>query len=203
MSEAKILVAYYSATGTVHRLAEAVVSGAEKAGAEVRLRRVRELAPAAAIAANPDWAAHVAATSHIDEVSLDDLRWADGVILGTPTRFGLPAAQLKQFIDQTGGLWFRNALMNKVYASFTATGTSHGGVETTILALNNTFYHWGGIIVPPGYTADIQHQHGNPYGSSHAAVDDQPPGDVALLSAEHMGHRVATVAAATAGLRAA
>lgn len=197
-----VLVTYYSSTGSVFRLAEAVIAGAEKAGADVRLRRVPELAPAAAIAANPAWAQHVADTSDIDEVLLDDLRWADAVVLGTPTRFGLPSAQMKQFIDQTGGMWYRNELQNKVYAAFTATATSHGGVEATVLALNNTFYHWGGIIVPPGYTADIQHQHGNPYGASHVAVDGQMPGDIPLLSAQHLGERVATVASHTVGLRA-
>jgi NAD(P)H dehydrogenase (quinone) len=199
--QTNVLVAYYSSTGSVHRLAEAVVAGAEKAGADVRLRRVPELAPASAIAANPAWAEQVSRTEHIPEVSLEDLRWADGVLLGTPTRFGLPSSQLKQFIDQTGGLWFRNELQNKVYASFTATSTKHGGVESTILALNNTFYHWGGIIVPPGYTADIQHHHGNPYGSSHVATDAAMPDDVSLLSAQHMGERVALVATQTAGLR--
>lgn len=198
----QVLVAYYSSTGSVHRLAEAVVTGAEKAGAEVRLRRVPELAPAAVIAANPAWAEHAAATSHIAEVSLDDLRWADAVVLGTPTRFGLPSSQVKQFIDQTGGMWFRNELQNKVYASFTATGTMHGGVEATLLALNNTFYHWGGIIVPPGYTAEIQHEHGNPYGGSHVALDGAMPGDTSLSSAQYLGERAATVAAQTHVLRA-
>jgi NAD(P)H dehydrogenase (quinone) len=197
-----ILVAYYSATGSVHRLAEAVVAGAEKAGAEVRLRRVPELAPEAAIAANPAWAAHVASTADVPEATLDDLRWADGVVLGTPTRFGLPSSQLKQFIDQTGGMWFRRELENKAYASFTATATAHGGAEATVLALNNTFYHWGGIIVPPGYTAEVQHAHGNPYGDSHVASDGAEPGDVPLLSAQHLGERVATVAARTHALRA-
>ena len=201
--ETKVLVAYYSSTGSVHRLAEAVAAGAEKAGATVRLRRVPEQAPASAVAQNSAWAAHLEETRHIEEVTLDDLRWADGVTLGSPTRFGLPSAQLKQFIDRTGSLWFNGELANKVYASFTATGTQHGGVEATLLALNNTFYHWGGIIVPPGYTSEIQLQHGNPYGSSHVAADDELPGDVALLSAEHMGFRVATVAASTLALRAA
>ncbi len=197
-----VLVTYYSSTGSVYRLAEAVIAGAEKMGAEVRLRRVPELAPDVAIAANPAWARHVAETAHVEEVLLDDLRWADAVVLGTPTRFGLPAAQMKQFIDQTGGMWYRKELQDKVYASFTATATLHGGVEATILALNNTFYHWGGIIVPPGYTADIQFKQGNPYGASHVAVDDEAPGDVPLLSAQHLGERVATVASHTAALRA-
>lgn len=200
--QARVLVAYYSSTGSVHRLAEAVVAGAEKAGAEVRLRRVPETAPASAIAANPAWAQHVAATADIEEVTLDDLRWADAVLLGTPTRFGLPTAQVKQFIDQTGGMWYRKELENKVCASFTATATAHGGVEATVLALNNTFYHWGAIIVPPGYTADVQHEHGNPYGGSHVAADGAMPGDTALLAAQHMGERVAVVASHTHALRA-
>lgn len=199
----KILVVYYSSTGSVFRLAEAVAAGAEKAGAEVRVRRVAELAPEAVIAADADWTAHRAETSHIAEVTHDDLRWADGVALGSPTRFGLPASQIKQFIDTTGGLWFAGELQNKVYASFTATSTAHGGVEATILALNNTFYHWGGFIVPPGYTDEIQHRQGNPYGASHVSGHGGMPGDVELLSAEHMGHRLATVAAGTAALRAA
>lgn len=184
-----VLVAYYSSTGSVFRLAEAVIAGAEKQGADVRLRRVPEIAPPAAVDANPAWAAHVAETAHVDEVTQNDLRWADAVVLGTPTRFGLPSSQMKQFIDQTGGLWYNNELVNKVFASFTATGSQHGGVEATVLALNNTFYHWGGIIVPPGYTAEIQHQHGNPYGASHVAHDDAMPGDVSLLSAQHLGER--------------
>lgn len=202
-NDPRVLVVYYSATGSVFRLAEAVAAGAEKAGAEVRLRRVAELAPEEVVATDEAWAAHRAETSHIGEVTHDDLRWADGVAIGTPTRFGLPASQIKQFIDTTGGLWFKGELQNKVYASFTSTSTRHGGVEATLLALNNTFYHWGGFIVPPGYTGEIQHRHGNPYGSSHVAGDGQLPGDVELLSAEHMGHRLATVAAGTAELRAA
>ena len=172
-----ILVAYYSSTGAVHRLAEAVVAGAERTGATVRLRRIPELAPTAAIAANPAWAAHAADTSHIDEVTLDDLRWADGVVLGTPAHFGLPASQVGHFIEQTRRLWDHEELANKAYASFAATATGHGGAEAATLALNNAFSHWGGVIVPPGVPA------------------------AGLPPAEHLGLRVAAVAAATAALR--
>lgn len=197
----KVVVAYYSSTGSVHRLAQAVVVGAEKAGADVRLRRVPEIAPAHVVAANSAWAEHAVATAHIDEVTHDDLVWADAVALGTPTRFGLPSAQIKQFIDTTSRLWAAGQLANKVYASFTSAGTNHGGVEATLLALNNTFYHWGGLLVPPGYTHEIQFQHGNPYGASHVAADARMPGDVQLRSAEHLGDRIAVVARATASLR--
>lgn len=165
---ANVAIIYYSSTGNVHQLANAAAEAVAKAGADVRLRRVAELAPAEAVAANAGWAEHSAATEQIEIASLDDLEWADAVMFGTPTRFGLPAAQLKQFLDTTGGLWAEGKLVNKVVSSFTSTSTAHGGQESTILALNNTFYHWGAIIVPPGYADPIQFSplNGNPYGVS-------------------------------------
>jgi NAD(P)H dehydrogenase (quinone) len=198
MSESvKAAVIYYSATGSVYRLAQAVAEGAEKAGAEVRVRKVHELAPEEAIASNEGWAAHAKQTQNVPEASLDDLEWADVVILGTPTRYGLPTAQLKQFIDTTGPLWAQGKLADKVYTSFTSAGTSHGGQETTLTALNNTFYHWGGIIVPPGYTDPIQFQAGNPYGVSHVSANGaNPPGDTDLAAANYLGTRAVTVATA-------
>src|SRR4051812_23159993 len=97
---ARVAVIYYSATGAVHALADAVAEGAETAGAEVRLRRVAELASATAIDQNPLWRKHIDATATIPEADPADLEWADSFAFGTPTRFGSPAAQLKQFIDQ-------------------------------------------------------------------------------------------------------
>src|SRR5689334_22326212 len=102
----RIAVIYYSATGNVHALAESVAKGARQAGAEVRLRRVRELAPDHAIDANPAWRAHHDVTKHqVEFATLDDLEWADGYAFGTPTRYGNVSAQLKQFLDERGGLW--------------------------------------------------------------------------------------------------
>jgi NAD(P)H dehydrogenase (quinone) len=193
-SQTKVAVLYYSSTGSIHEMAKAVVTGSEKAGAEVRLRRIPESAPSEAIASNPAWAAHVEATRDVPEADLDDLVWADAVILGSPTRFGLPAAQIKQFIDRTGPLWYQGKLAGKVYSSFTSTSTRHGGLESTILALNNTFYHWGGFIVPPGYTDPVQFVTGNPYGASHVAKDGAMPGDDELAASEYLGRRVAEVA---------
>lgn len=146
---AHVLVVYYSATGSVHQLAKAVAEGAESAGAEVRLRRVAELAPAEAIASNPDWARHRQETESTVEVAeLDDLEWADGYAFGTPTRYGAPAAQLKQFIDSAGGLWQAGKLADKPVTTFVSSAEQHGGQESTILSLNNVFYHWGALIVP-------------------------------------------------------
>jgi NAD(P)H dehydrogenase (quinone) len=197
-TQAKIAVIYYSSTGNVHKLAQAVAEGAEKAGAEVRLRRVTELAPDVAIAGNPAWAAHVAEThSTVPEATLDDLDWADGVVFGSPTRFGLPASQLKQFIDMSGGLWAQGKLAHKAYSSITSAGNQHGGQESTILAINNTFYHWGGVIVTNGYTNPANFEAGgNPYGVSHASspVGGVAPGEKTLEVARDLGRKMTVVA---------
>jgi NAD(P)H dehydrogenase (quinone) len=141
------------------------------------------------------WGQHLEDTADVVEAGLDDLDWADAVLFGTPTRFGTPAAQLKAFIDTTGPLWRQGGLAGKVYSAFTASSTAHGGQESTLLALGNVFYHWGGIIVPPGYTDPVQFRSGNPYGTSHAAADG-PVGDVALEAARHQARRAVDTAAA-------
>jgi NAD(P)H dehydrogenase (quinone) len=200
--EPRIAVVYYSATGNVHRLAEALAEGAEDAGAEVRLRRVAELAPPEAIASNPAWQEHHAATQHIPVATLDDLEWADGYAFGTPTRFGTPAAQLKQFLDTTGPLWAQGKLADKPATTFTSAMNRHGGQEATILALNNVLYHWGSVIVPPGYTDPVLYAAGgNPYGTSwpsSAGAPDEP----ALAAARYQGRRLAEITAVMAGSRA-
>jgi NAD(P)H dehydrogenase (quinone) len=193
-----VLVVYYSATGSVHRLAEAVAQGAESAGAEVRLRRVAELAPAAAIAENPAWARHRQETDPVvDVATLDDLEWADGYAFGTPTRYGAPAAQLKQFIDSAGSLWHAGALADKPVTTFVSSAERHGGQESTILSLNNVFYHWGAVIVPVGYTDDVVYAAGgNPYGTSWpAGFPSTMPDEVTLSCARHQGARLARFAA--------
>ena len=192
----KVAVIYYSSTGTTYRLARAVEEGAKEAGAEVRLRKVKELAPEEAIASNEGWAENVRAMQDVAEATLDDLTWADAIIFGTPTRYGLPTAQLKQFIDTTGPLWASGKLVNKIVSSFTSAATAHGGQESTILALNNTFYHWGSIIVGPGYADPIQFQSGNPYGTSFTSNNGAlKPDETALAAARFQGRRVAEVAA--------
>ncbi|MGV9305505.1 NAD(P)H:quinone oxidoreductase [Nonomuraea sp. NPDC003727] len=202
MEPVNVAIIYYSATGHVHALARAVAEGAEMAGANVRLRKVAETAPPAAISANPAWAQHLQDTADVAEAGHDDLDWADAVLFGTPSRFGNPASQLRQFIDTTGPLWYQGKLAGKVYSAFTASNTAHGGQESTLLALGNTFYHWGGIIVPPGYTDPIQFQSGNPYGTSHVAGDG-PAGEVTLQAARHQARRVVDTTAALKTGRAA
>ncbi|GGO14447.1 NAD(P)H:quinone oxidoreductase [Micromonospora parathelypteridis] len=180
-AQTKVAVIYYSATGTTYQMAQAVCEAAGDAGADVRLRKVHELAPDEAIRSNSGWHAHHLETQDVPEAMLDDLSWADVVILGAPTRYGIIAAQLKQFIDTSGPLWAQGALANKVYAGFTSSGTLHGGQETTLTSLFNVFYHWGGIVVTPGYTDTSQFIAGNPYGASHTSNNGEiAPDSVAL-----------------------
>ncbi|MFG2169715.1 NAD(P)H:quinone oxidoreductase [Micromonospora chersina] len=202
MEPVHVAIIYYSATGTIHTLARAAVEGAEKAGADVRLRKVAETAPPEAVGARPEWERHLQDTAGVAEAGHDDLEWADAVLFGTPTRFGNPASQLRAFIDTTGPLWFQGRLADKVYSAFTASNTAHGGQESTLLALANTFYHWGGIIVPPGYTDPVQFRSGNPYGTSHV-VGEGAPGEVALEAARHQARRVVDTAALLKAGRAA
>lgn len=192
---AKIAVIYYSATGAVHKLAQAVAGGAASTGAEVRLLRVPELAPDSAIDENPLWRQHADATASIARATVEDLAWADAFAFGTPTRFGTPAAQLKQFIDQTGELWREGGLAGKPVTAFTSAYNRHGGSEATILSLGNVFYHWGALIVPPGYTDPaVYAAGGNPYGTSLVAGPTGDDQDTATLAAaRHQGQRLAQI----------
>ncbi len=196
---AKVAVVYYSSTGVTHRLAELIAGGAADAGAEVRLRRVHETAPAEAVASNDKWQAHAEAED-VAEVSVDDILWADAVVFGTPTRYGNVSAQLKSFIDTLGPQWGAGLLADKVYSGFTASSTAHGGQESTLLALYNTVHHFGGIIVSPGYTNPLKFADGNPYGTS--AAGDTVSDEVAAAAA-YQGRRVATVTAALVAGRTA
>ncbi|CAB4878155.1 unannotated protein [freshwater metagenome] len=194
MRSPRIAVVYYSATGNVASMAHAVAAGAEAAGAEVRVRRVAETAPEEAIASNPRWQAFVDATRD-DVAALDDLSWADGLAFGSPTRFGGPASQLKAFLDTTGGLWFSGVLATKACTSFTTASTGHGGLESTILAMNNHFYHWGSVIVPLGYAdGHIARVTGNPYGASWVSRSGSTPDGDCLEACRIQGRRLAVVA---------
>ncbi|GAA0927379.1 hypothetical protein GCM10009558_039960 [Virgisporangium aurantiacum] len=124
--------------------------------------------------------------------ALEDLAWADAFAFGTPTRFGTPAAQLKQFIDGSVELWREGRLADKPVTAFTSAHNRHGGSEATILSLGNVFYHWGALIVPPGYTDPVVYAAGgNPYGTSTTGgIRD----DAALAAARYQGRRLAGIA---------
>ena len=166
-AKANILVVFNSRDGSVESLAKAVSEGARKAGAEVRLHRVPDIVSSAVMAKVPGWEerskrmlAEYGAPTHTD------VEWADGIIFGTPTRFGNTSAELKAFIDSLGGLWFQGKLNGKAASAFTSTSGPHGGNETTVVSMYIPMAHLGFIIVPTGYTHEkVVQGHGTPYGS--------------------------------------
>ncbi|MEU8656796.1 NAD(P)H:quinone oxidoreductase [Actinoplanes philippinensis] len=195
MADVKLAIIYYSSTGTIHSMAQRLRESAEKAGAEVRLRQVTELAPAEAIASNAAWSQHFDRTKDEPKATADDVVWADAVLFGSPTRYGNVTSQLKQFIDTLGPQWSQGLLANKAYAGFTASMTAHGGQESTLLALYNTIYHFGGVVVAPGYTDPLKFADGNPYGVSHVTGgnNDAPLGDAQLAALDHLARRIVTI----------
>jgi NAD(P)H dehydrogenase (quinone) len=171
MGTIKTAVIYYSSTGANHQLAQWAAQSAEKEGCEVRIRKVTELAPAEAIASNPAWKKHAEEAKDMPVATLNDLDWADVIIFSTPTRYGNVTSQMKQYIDSAGPLWQQGKLANKVVTAMSSAMNPHGGQEATLLALYTTMYHWGAIVVAPGYTDPvITKAGGNPYGTS-ASVD--------------------------------
>jgi NAD(P)H dehydrogenase (quinone) len=196
MSAVNVAVIYYSSTGTTHEMAQRLAQAAEKSGAEVRLRHVAELAPREVVDSQDAWREHLESVKDQPTARPDDVVWADVVLLGSPTRFGNVASQLKQFIDSLGPQWGQGLLANKVYAGFTSSQTTHGGQESTLLALYNTIHHFGGLIVSPGYTDAVKFADGNPYGVGHVtgAENDAPLGSTEHDALDHMAERAVEVA---------
>ena len=182
MSKPKIAVVFYSSFGTNHRMATIAAEAASGAGAEVRLRRCAETAPASVVESNEDWKKQAEKMKSIDEVSPEDMKWADGYFFSAPTRFGVVASQLRAFIDTLGPLWQSGDLANKVATATTSAQNPHGGQETTLLSLYVTLMHWGTIIVPPGYTDPVLFESGgNPYGYSATPGELDDPGRKAIV----------------------
>lgn len=195
MSNVKLAVIYYSSTGTNHKLAAWAEAGAKEAGAEVKVLKVPELAPQTAIDSNPAWKAHLEATKDVPEVTLNDLEWADAIIFSVPTRFGNVPAQMKQFLDTTGGLWFQGKLANKVVSAMASASNPHGGQEATILSIYTTMYHWGAIVAAPGYTdQSLFEAGGNPYGTSVTVDQDGNLKENVEAAVKHQAKRTVTVA---------
>jgi NAD(P)H dehydrogenase (quinone) len=197
----KLAIIYYSATGHGTAMAQRVAAAAEATGAEVRIRHVAETRDPSSFASNPAWSANYEATKDLPAATGDDIVWADGVIFGSPTRFGSPSSQFRTFIDSLGGLWAQGKLADKVYAGWTSSQTEHGGQETTLLALYITLMHFGGIIVPPGYTDPVKYGDGNPYGVGHVTGPENKAqlSDATVAALEHLARRVVGVADKLAG----
>ncbi len=194
---AKIAIVYYSAYGHTLDLAKAIGKGAKDAGAETRLRKVKELVPEDIIKANQGLSAGQALQKDIPEAALGDLEWADGIAFGTPTRFGNTTAQLRNFLDQTGPLWAKGALSGKIAAFFTGAATPHGGHETTILTLSTFAYHQGMLIMPMGYTIKGSV---DPYGPTYISGDgSKPVGEEEKRLAYEFGKNLAKIAQKISG----
>ena len=195
MSKVKVAVIYYSSTGTNYQLAQWAEYGANDFGAEVKVLKIPETAPQAAIDSNPAWKAHVESTKDVAEVIEWDEEWADAIIFSVPTRFGNMPGQVKNFLDTTGGLWFNGKLTNKVVSAMTSAQNAHGGQEITTLALYTTMYHWGAIVVAPGYTDPVIYPAGgNPYGTSVTVDQDGKMVEDVQAAVKHQAKRTATVA---------
>ncbi len=195
---ARILVLYYSAYGHIERMADAVAEGARSvAGTEVTIKRVPELVP--------DEIARKAGMKLEQKApiaTVDELGNYDAIIFGTPTRFGNMAAQMRNFLDQTGGLWVQGALIGKVGSVFASTASQHGGQETTITSFHNTLLHHGMIVVGlpysfAGNTVMDQVSGGTPYGATTLAGPDgsRQPSENELAGARFQGRHVAEIAA--------
>ena len=194
---AKVLVLYYSSYGHVETMAQHVAEGAKSVpGVEVTLKRVPETIPvdqARAIGVKVDQAAPVA--------TVDELAGYDAIIFGTPTRFGNMAGQMRTFLDQTGGLWMKGALVGKIGSVFASTGTQHGGQETTITSFHTTLLHHGMVIVGVPYACSglvnmNEITGGTPYGATTLAGADgsRPPSANELDIARYQGKHVAELA---------
>ena len=194
-----ILVVFYSRDGSVEALAKAVAAGAREAGAEVRIRRVPDIVPPAVMSKVPGWEERSKRMlAEYGAPTLADVEWADGILFGTPTRFGNTTAELKAFIDGLGSLWFQGKLNGKAAGAFTSTAGPHGGNETTVVSLFIPMAHLGFIIVPTGYAhPKLVQGHGTPYGaSSISGQNATPPTADDLEVAKFQGARVTQVAAA-------
>ncbi|MGG5887114.1 NAD(P)H:quinone oxidoreductase [Falsiroseomonas sp. HC035] len=195
---AKVLVLYYSAYGHIEAMAQAVAEGARAAGAEVDVKRVPELVPeeiARKSGYKLDQAAPIA--------TVDELPNYDAIIFGSGTRYGTMTSQIRNFIDQTGGLWAKGALNGKVGSAFTSSATQHGGQESTILTFIPTMLHLGMVVVGLPYAfqgqTGVKEVMGNsPYGASTITDGDgsRMPSAIELEGARFQGRYVAKVAAA-------
>lgn len=197
---AKVLVLYYSAYGHIEAMAKAVVEGAKAAGADVTLKRVPELVPEDVAKAS-----HFKLDQEAPIATPDELADYDAIIFGCGTRFGTVASQMRNFMDQTGGLWAQGKLVGKVGSVFTSSGTQHGGQESTILGFIPTLLHHGMVVVglPYAFAGQMgveEVKGGSPYGATTITDGDgsRMPSEVELAAARFQGEHVAKIAAKTA-----
>jgi NAD(P)H dehydrogenase (quinone) len=199
-----LLVAFYSRSGTIEALANALAEGARGGGAEVRLRRARELVGPEIMAMAPGW---VDAAARMNEAypapTVDDARWADGFAFGAPTRFGSAASELRGYLETLGAVWLTGDLWDKPAGVFTSSSAPHGGLEATALGLYPTLAHLGLVIVPTGYGHPMSTKAGTPYGAGAVTygMEMRKPSEEDLAIARFQGERLARVAGAMKAVR--
>ncbi len=198
MAAVKILTAFYSRGGSTEALASAIAEGARAEGAEVTLRRAREVVSREVMAHADGWIENADRMNAAYEAPTPaDAEAADAIIFGTPTRFGSISSELKAYMDSLGGLWFQGKLNGKAGSAFTSTQSVHGGNASTIIAMYNPMVHLGMVLVPLGYADPALFKAGTPYGaSSVTGQDNAPPTADDLEVARFQGKRVAQVAKA-------
>lgn len=178
---ARIGILYYSMYGSTYELANTLAEGVTKAGGDGQLRRIADPLLPDEVKESDGVKEAIAAQAHVTEASVDELTEFDGLIIGSPTRYGSAVAQVQNFFDQTGGLWAEGKLQGKPVGFFTGAATIHGGHESTILGMSTLAYHHGMVIVPVGYAAAAEvgstRSGGGPYGATHLT----PMGDTSGL----------------------
>lgn len=198
MANVRLAIVYYSTYGTNHRMAEIAAEAARAEGAEVRLLKAQETAPEGVVNGQDAWRAHAELTASVPVATLEDLDWANAILISAPTRFGGMASQMRAFIDTLGPLWGRGGLANKAVSAMTSAQNPNGGQETTLISMYTTFMHWGAILVPPGYTNPVIFASGgNPYGASVTATG-QGVGAEDEATIRHQARRLVQVAAKVA-----
>ena len=202
-SPVNILIAFYSREGHAEGLAKAIAEGAEAEGATVKLRRAREIVSREVMAHAPGWAESADRMNSLYEApTAADAEWADGIVFGTPTRFGNISSELKAYVDSLGGLWFQGKLVGKAGSAFTTTGSLHGGNESTTLSMYNFMAHLGLVIVPLGYSNPALFEAGTPYGATTYTLNgNRPTSEKEFEVARHQGTHVTKIARALKSLR--
>ncbi|MGI4952068.1 MAG: NAD(P)H:quinone oxidoreductase [Janthinobacterium lividum] len=194
----RLLIAFYSRSGSVEALAKAAAESAEAAGATVRVRRVREVVDDSTMAKSKGWLENATRQNASYEAPTQaDAEWADAILFGTPCYFGAMATELKAYLDQLGPQWKQGALAGKVGGAFATASWPHGGTEVVTLAMYAPMAHLGMVILPTGYTDEAMLEAGSPYGASAiVGAENRPPRSEDLDAARHQSRRMVAIAGA-------
>ncbi len=194
----RLLIVFYSRSGSVETLARAAAEGAQAGGATVRMRRAREVVDQATMAKTKGWLAEATRQNALyEEPTLDDVEWADAILFGTPCYFGVMATELKAFLDQLGPQWKKGSVAGKVGGAFATASWPHGGTEVVTLSLYAPMAHLGMVILPTGYTDEAMLEAGSPYGASAiVGAENSDSRQEDLDTARHQGRRMVAIAGA-------